>query len=245
MIIPQFLEKITASLTTPLRDNSEDTQKTLETLYNALQLRRLTKAAGNQPIKLQFEAAMRACEKLVSRLAIAEHRVTGLTRAVKHNQMKGKQGKQLDLKGDPAGGAAIWSAREVVLARDYQASKQATLEAEKAQRDVIKAQKARDKAAREAGQKERCLQCEIDLHPRLLLGLTKEGKQQYVPTSHKEQPQSKKLVHKVSEARSRAIEGNGESDENDLDGLSLLFGEMTLEAEKTSRSGCIICAPRI
>ena len=93
-------------------------------------------------------------------------------------------------------------------------------------------------------QKERRLQREIDLCSRLLPGLTKGGKQRYTPTSCKGQPQSKKLVHKVSEARSRAIEGNGESEENDLDSLSLLFGEVTLEAEKTSRSGCIIRAPR-
>ena len=46
------------------------------------------------------------------------------------------------------------------------------------------------------------------------------------------QPQFKKLVHKVSEARSRAIEGNEESEENDLDCLSLISGEVTLEAEK-------------
>jgi len=95
---------------------------------------------------------------------------------VKHNQRKGRQGKRLDLKRDPAGGAAIWSAREVVLARDHQASKQATLEAEKAQKDELEAQKAREKAVREAGQKERRLQREIDLQARLLPGLTKGGK---------------------------------------------------------------------
>ena len=110
---------IVLSVVVPLRPETlpEVPPDTIATPYTVKCMRQFSKTCTKNPTKEAIRKLIKANEANSARASIAEHRAEGLKEALQIEKKKRRQGKKLNLTGEPSGRAQFFGSEEVKIAQ--------------------------------------------------------------------------------------------------------------------------------
>jgi hypothetical protein len=132
----------------PLRPRAIKTEVIVQnppTPMTSKALRRFEKEFKRNPTAHQVDQACRIIFKLEARNAVTQHVNNGLKKALGYEKTRKSRGKRLNLLGEEAKGTQLWDAKNIQLARERLATKEAEEEAEAKRKEEEKAQKAKER----------------------------------------------------------------------------------------------------
>jgi hypothetical protein len=143
-------------------DEEDKSNKPPPTPLTAKSIRWIQKAYKANPSTENIDLIFRSQQRLAAQHEIDQHIQRGLFETIKTEKERRQRGKRLNLVGKEDTGAQIFSPHQVLAAKEYAATNQAEIDAEKAGKAAKKVVAAENKQRKEEEAQEKALQRQVD-----------------------------------------------------------------------------------